>query len=144
MTALLAQAAPQFNDRNQQFLDGLREYVSTSYDPTSAMIFWSLIAAFFIAVAVVARHFTRRDTQVEKPRVDYLVLAIDLLGLTEDDRRDLQGVAREAGVREPAALLLSPRALAQAISTAPADRNRAARLDDLCRRLFGEPLPPLI
>lgn len=144
MTALLAQAAPQLNERSQQFLDGLREYVSTSYDPGSAILFWSLVVAFFIAVAIVARHFTRRETQVEKPRADHLVLAVDLLGLSEEDRRDLQRLAREAGVREAAALLLSPRALALAIAAAPADRGRAGRLDDLCRRLFGEGLPALL
>lgn len=144
MIALLAETPQQLSNRNQQFLNGLKQYVDTSYDPQSAMYFWGAAALIVILLVIIARYFTRRENRVAEPRVDHLVLAVDLLGLSEDDRRDLQGLAREAKVREPAALLLSPQALAHAVASAPPNPARTHRLAELSRRMFGEPLPNVV
>lgn len=140
MMQLLADSAQQLSDRNRQFLDGLKKYVDTSYDPQSALYFWGAALVVVLALVLIARYSTRRETRAEKPRVDQLVLAVDLLGLSEDDRRDLQSLAREARIREPAALLLAPQVLANAVAAAPANSARTRRLDDLSRRMFDEPL----
>jgi hypothetical protein len=84
-----------------------------------------------------------QGTQVEV-RTDYLTLAVDLLELSEGDRRDLQRITRAAELKQPAAVLLSPMNLARAAAAAmneEPDQELRGRLEQLCRRLFDEPLP---
>jgi hypothetical protein len=67
-----------------------------------------------------------------------------VLGLTERDRRELQRIARQAKLEQPAAMLLSPANLAYAAAPALKTDSHGElrrRIEDLCIRLFDTPLP---
>jgi hypothetical protein len=139
MTPLLADAS-ELGDKNKAFFEGLRNAVTNTYDPTDAAIFWGAALLLVIIIIMVARACTRREMKAVEPRKDYLPVFVDLLGLTEDDRRLLVRIAAAAKLAEPAAMLLSP----QNFERATAALDLAARechadaIDSLARRLFSE------
>lgn len=82
----------------------------------------------------------------ERPQktVDYLKIAVDVLELGEQDRRDLLRIAARLRSEHPAAMLLSPRNLARAVEhpeVSRGDPKLRERMNQLCMRLFGAPLP---
>lgn len=136
MTHFLAQAV---NDRSREFFRGLQDAVSNTYDPQQAAIFWGSALAFVIVIAIVARQCTRRETQVIQPKKDYLTFAVDLLGLSEEDRRCLMAVARAAELDEPAAMLLTPQNFAAAVASLDSAQHArmSKTIEGLKGRLFG-------
>lgn len=124
-------------------LESIRGALRSGPRSTEVLALLAGLLAFILLLLIVWRVFNRERPAAE-PRVDYLTLAVDLLGLSESDRRDLQRIARRAGLDSPAAMLLSPENLTRAVQLAlPAENDPALheRLDDLCRRLFDVPLP---
>ena len=125
-------------------MDSIRDALSSGPDTNETIVFLVGLAAFFLLIHVAARCFARERHTRDEPQVNYLTLAVDLLGLSERDRRDLETIARLAGLEQPAAVLLSPATLAHALSAAStADRNSQlrVRIEQLCVRLFNAPLP---
>ncbi len=102
------------------------------------------VVGFIVLLLVAARYLNREAPREEEPQIDFLTLAVDLLGLSEEDRRDLQRIARATTMDPAAAMLLSPANLAQAASPllkAGPDKGFRKRLDALSMRLFDSPLP---
>ena len=127
-------------DKNKAFFEGLRNAVTNTYDPTDAALFWGAAVGLLIIIIIVARACTRREMKAVEPRKDYLPVFVDLLGLTEDDRRLLVSIAQSAKLAEPAAMLLSPQNFERAVASLdPALRNsRADEIASLVRRMFRE------
>lgn len=129
--------------KNEAFFRSLRNAVTNTYDPTQALLFWSCVVLVMVIIGVIARHCTRKETQIDTPKTDYLSLAVDFLGLTEDDRRDVARLATAAGVDEPLAILLSPQSLAKAVDSVEPQERAAIRkrVDLLLQKLFDQRLP---
>lgn len=139
MIGLLAQA--RLDERREALLNSIQDSLSTG--PSDDQIILFVVAAGVMTLGlIIAARFVNRERGTR--RVDYLVLTIDLLGLSEDDRRDLQTVARHADLPEPAAMLLSPMNLAHAVGLAKqrlSDKTLERRMNDISLRVFEEPLP---
>ncbi len=138
MTALLA-ANP--------FLESVQRSLNEDVDNTELAVFGISILCFLLVLLVAARFFNQDRSAGREPEVDYLTVLVDLLGLSEEDRRDLCRVATAAGLAQPAAILLTPANFAHAIRHPGLGRPDPAllrRMDDLSRRLFGTTLvqPP--
>lgn len=125
-------------------LDSIRNAFKTGPQSTETVGFLVGLLAFVVLIVVAWRVFSRERSAADEPQTDYLTLAVDLLGLSESDRRDLQKIAHRAGLDQPSAMLLSPANLARAASPAlleEHDRELRERLGGLCQRLFDTPLP---
>lgn len=125
-------------------LESVSKALRTGPQATETLLFVSGAAALMLLILLLARFFSHEPSQETERRVDYLTLAVDLLGLSESDRRDLQRIASRARLKEPAATLLSPANLAHAAAAALAtdkDRTLRWRAEQLCVRLFEAPLP---
>ena len=125
-------------------LESIRETLNAGPQRAETLALGAGLIAFVLLVALAAKYFGREPGTVAEPRIDYLTLAVDVLGFSESDRRDLQRIARQAGLEQPAAMLLSPENLARAAApTLNVERNTELRdrVDDICRRLFNTPLP---
>lgn len=142
MIQLLADSS-DFGDKNKAFFRGLRDAVSNTYDPTDAAMFWGAAVGLLIVIIIVARICTRRETKAVEPRRNYLPVFVDLLGLTEDDRRILVRIAQAAQLSEPAAMFLSPQNFARAAAALDANArdDLSAEIDSISRRLFGDAVP---
>lgn len=140
MMRFLAEGGGATGDRSQEFFRGLQNAVSNTYDPQQAAIFWGCVLAFFLVIGVIARLATRRETAVVAPKKDYLTFVVDLLGLSEDERRCLLQVSQTAQLSEPASMLLTPQNFEMAVQTLDAQQRRRndSALRGLKARLFGE------
>src|SRR5262245_48755101 len=90
------------------FFKALHDAVSNGPSTEEVISFWSGAVLLAILVGFGIRYATRRDGPKLRPQRDYLTAAVDLLGLSEEDRRDLRYIAGQAGLPQPAAILLSP------------------------------------
>lgn len=125
-------------------LESIRDALSTGPERTETVAFLVGLVAVVLLIILAARFFGRDGHRRPEPQVDYLTLAVDLLGLSESDRRDLHRIAQRAALEQPAAMLLSPTNLARAAAATLSvenDRELRARLDHICQRLFDAPLP---
>ncbi len=125
------------------FIDSAREALSSG--PSRAEVFaFVLSVAALLALLGLAIWWTRRRQR--RPRIDYLTAAVDVAGLSEQDRRDLRFVAHHAELRYPASMLLTPanfsRACRQALDKTAQPAELRSRLDGLAGRLFGDDQPP--
>jgi hypothetical protein len=128
----------------QPLLDSIRKALTAGPQTDETVAFLVGVAALVLLVVVSARCFGRPRSTGGKSRVDYLTPAVDVLGLSESDRRDLQRIARRAGLEQPVAMLLSPANLARAAAptlAAENDDELRRRIEHLCVRLFDTPLP---
>ena len=95
-------------------------------------------------IVVCARYRNPEDRPKGRRRVDIFRQAAELLGLNEQERADVSGVAKHAALSSPASMLLSPANLAtaaeQALRRTP-DPEFRQRLERLSVKLFGVPLP---
>jgi hypothetical protein len=134
------------NDKTLQLFESMQQQMSIG--PTSLDFLW-IVLAIVVLLGLVhygARWTAQRGRPHARPAIDYLVSAIDLLGLGEDDRRDLLRLAAGAKLEQPAALLLSPANLADALrrsSDPPPEPELTLRMNQLSRRLFNVNLPPM-
>lgn len=136
VTACLLARAP--------LLESIRETLNAGPQRAETLALCAGLIAFVLLIALAAKYFGHESRRAAEPRVDYLTLAVDVLGFTESDRRDLQRIARQAGLDHPAAMLLSPENLARAAAptlNVERDAELRSRIDDICRRLFNMPLP---
>jgi hypothetical protein len=127
-------------------LDSIRGALTRGPQTSETIVFLVGLVAFVLLIILAARFYGKEGRAGDHPRVDYLTLAVDLLGLSESDRRDLKRIARLSGMDQPAAILLSPANFA--LAAAPAlrvgtDRELRQRLEGLCVRLFDAPLPEI-
>jgi len=124
-------------------LDSIRDTLTSGPKNAESVAFIVGVVAFVLLVVVAARVFGRERGAAAQHQVDYLTIAVDVLGLSESERRDLQKIARRAGLQQPVAMLLSPANLAQAAAAAEIEHDPHFRpwLDELCQRLFETPLP---
>jgi hypothetical protein len=114
--------------------------------PTSAetWTFLLVIAGGLIVILLLAHFIGRRNRSKPPPKVDYLTVAVDLLGLSELERADLRRLAHACKLDPAAAMLLSPANLAWAVQHAlghDGAPERRKRLEQLCVKLFDVPLP---
>ncbi len=136
---LLAQA------RQQSLLDSFRESFAPGPAGNQLILIIGGALALIAFVWLWARYLDRDARARRTP--DYLSRAIDLLGLSEEDRRDLRALARLARLPQPAAMLLSPENLSLAMRRGLAEQSDSrleSRLRSLAVRLFGQSLPPTV
>ena len=113
---------------------------------TETVVFVVGLVAFVLLIILAARFRGREGNRAPARQVDYLTLAVDVLGLSESDRRDLQRIAQRAGLEQPVSILLSPANLAHAAAptlTVDNDSGLRERVEHLCLKLFDTPLPKL-
>jgi len=125
-------------------LESISEALNTGPQAAESLLFLSGAIALALLVFLAARFFGRVPSDEMESRVDYLTLAVDVLGLSESDRRDLRRIARRAHLKRPAAVLLSPENLARAAAVTCEIENGDElhrRIEQLCVRLFDTPLP---
>lgn len=134
---LLAQA------RAEPKYEGIRRAFSGSPNEPE---FWMLVGGLFaisLAIVIVAR-LARRHPPEPPAREVYLKQAIDVLGLSEAERRTLLDVAERAQLDEPAAMLLTPAnleyALRRALQARP-DGTLRQRVEGICKRIHEALLP---
>jgi hypothetical protein len=127
----------------QPLLDSIRDALTSGPHRTEILALIGGAVAFIVVILIAARLFGRDRSPTAEPQVDYLTLAVDVLALSESDRRDLQRIAWNAGLQHPVAMLLSPTSFAHAVAATLARDNDPAlrqRLDALSLRLFETPL----
>ena len=125
-------------------LESISRALSAGPERAEVLLFLYGAVGLIALILLLARIFGSESGAEVEPQTDYLTLAVDLLGLSESDRRDLQRIARAAKLTQPAALLLSPMNLARAVALTPEtahDQELRRRLEQLCLRLFDAPLP---
>lgn len=135
--ALLAQRT----ERLRQIGEGMQQGSSLS---SFLMLLVGLVA--FVALLMLARKYFGDEQSPRDASPDFLHLACRELGLTDRERLALRELARRAGAREPAAMLLSPRNLAQALHKAGVRGENSTlptAVSAICTKLFGTPLPEL-
>lgn len=132
-------------DSVQQDLEKLRQGFLERPSGEQQLEFWGYVLAFLSFVAICVKIAMRKPGAPKPPKkFDYLTVAVDVLGLSELDRRMLLRISSRAGLDQPAAMLLSPMNLAHALheartNGAPADV--VATAERLCKQLFDSPLP---
>lgn len=97
-----------------------------------------LLATALGIVFMVLRRKDGGDRRIVQ--ADYLARAARVAGLGRGETRDLRRLAKLAQLKEPAAVLLSPRCLSEALEEAMAvedDRFLRQRVEALGQRLFG-------
>jgi len=127
-----------------EFLDSVRRALSDSPDTADVAFFVVGAVLVLLAIGIAARflHPARRFRR--SADTDFLTLAVDLLDLSERDRRDLLRVAELSAAPNPGAMLLTPANLAYVVDLARArgaEPDLLDRLDHLGRRLFDAPVP---
>lgn len=127
------------------FLDSVRRSLNSGVDNTELAVFALSVLCFLLVLMVAARIFNQEKPVTREPEVDYLTVLVDLLGLSEEDRRDLRRMSVVTGLAQPAAILLTPANFAHAVRHPRLGRSDPAflrRMDDLSQRLYGERLAP--
>lgn len=124
--------------------DSIRSRLNSTPSTSHIVLFAAGVLALVVIILIAARHMDRKTTP---PRPDLLKIAIDVLRLSESERRDVLALSTRGALAEPAAALLSPRNLATAMQASDldphADHALILRLERLSERLFGEPLPEI-
>ncbi|MEW6252666.1 MAG: hypothetical protein AB1716_18675 [Planctomycetota bacterium] len=132
-------ASDEFARRLQPMRQGFRAEAGES----NALAILLSLLGLCVLVVVIDQVYRALAGKRPAARVDYLVQAARLLSLTTGELRDLRTLAGRAGLAHATALLLSPANLAWGLhaSGLGGDARLRARLDQLCRRIFGVPLP---
>ena len=111
-----------------------------------SLLMFGVAAAMLIAVfIVITRYSSRKPRSAVDDEVDVRAKLLDLLELGPAEREDLDFVTANLGEAfAPAAVLLSPRNFALGVQQAgpgASDDARRSRLNELCLKLFDEPIP---
>lgn len=125
------------------FLDSIQNRLQTGPETGGLMLFAGSVVAFIVFVALVARFVGRGKKPKATEARDYLTMAVDLLELSEENRRDLFRIAREAQLSVPLSMLLTPRNFGLAVRAAGLaehDADLRQRLNALSLQLFDVPL----
>lgn len=133
----------EFGDR-EALLRAMGSKLRDGPDTFSLVLLLTGVVLLIAVVYIAARRFgVEGGGQVERPR-DLLADALRILSLDADEQSDLRYVADRSHMREPLAMLLSPRLFATAVTTVlgtSPDRERYTRLAALCRKLFDSDMP---
>jgi hypothetical protein len=127
-------------------LDSIRIAFSTGPGTTELVGFIVGSILIVLLILLLARLHARRVEGDSEPAVDYLTAAVDVLGFSEADRRLLRRIAARAKLRQPAAMLLSPRNFMRAAAPMwreELDRAGRQRVEAVYRRLFDEAFRPI-
>ena len=138
LNLLLAQAD------NDVLLKSIRTATNSGPSTLHLVIVIGGLFALVGLVVVSARFLGRERPRQLEPHTDYLGMALETLGLSAEEQRDIQRVAERSGRKQPAAMLLSPGNLSHALDRALAedhDEQLQRRVERLCRKLFDVPLP---
>jgi len=147
MNPLLARGlllAADTADPRLERIRGLRQgFTQPSSDSNMFPMFVTVVA---ICLAVVLADQVYRAYKRRRPtrHVDYLVQVGRVLGLNWRELRLVRSLGQQAGLPQPAVVLLSPANLAYAAQVALNGNHNArlrARLQKLCRTVFGTDLP---
>lgn len=114
---------------------------SATEDNTTAIGVLLIAVGLCGLLGILSQILQRRQTGRS---VDYLGRTARVVGLSRRELRMLRKVAKAARLRQPAAMLLSPANLAHGVALAlpPQGKPRLRqRMDGICRRIFGQPLP---
>ncbi|GEM_PF-2478235 len=144
MSANVAGMLAVGHETGKFLFESIRSTLSSGPQRSETIIFALSVLAVVLLIVLSARFLSRETKQSDKPQVDYLTLAVDLLELSEADRRLLVRIAQAAKLDQPAAMLLSPAnlaAAARALTGGSGGSRLLAEVDDLCARLFDCPLP---
>ncbi len=137
MTLVLAQV------NQEEAIRALRQgFVQHGANLDFQLVLW--IAAALLGLAFVLSRLVRRSPTVTVPEpVEYFVGLARRLRIPYRDVDLLRTLAVASRLPHPACLLLSPGNLAQGIAAARRFNEQVPyiELDQLCRRIFGTPLP---
>jgi len=136
MTTLLA-GTDVFQSIQRSFATGPR---------TSDVVTLLVGICVLLLIVLLASRFLNRDDPRPAGRPDYLTIAVDLLGLSEEVRRDLLYLAERSESEPAVSMLLTPANLAAAAARAGNPDDDPAlfqRLNKLSLDLFGTNLPAL-
>lgn len=138
---LLASNKPDTDD----FLRAMRNALENGADMRGTLILVSLLIVLPLLIMLGYRIANWRKLKRPAPASRYLTMAVDVLGLPEDTRRDLLTVARLAALDQPLSLLLSPANFARGVELALAaggdkDIELKPRMSALHVSMFGAPL----
>ncbi|RMF74080.1 MAG: hypothetical protein D6744_14930 [Planctomycetota bacterium] len=127
-----------------QLFEVMRDTLNRGPDETELR----LVAAgglFLILLLLTVARWRSDRRRGAPPPVDHLTTVVDVLELSEQDRRDLRDVVSRAALAQPVAMLVTPRNFAQAVRAADVEKDAEmrTRLDDLAQRMFGAPLERL-
>lgn len=147
MIELLAQLVAPEPVTRVTMVSAIRDTLRTG--PDGSEFVWLIGGGLMLVLVIViaARYRRRTEQPASESEADYLTMAVDIVGLSEQQRRDLLRIAKAAEVDQPASILLTPQNLARAAQPALRTRPEAAlrgRLDDLSQALFGIPLPDVL
>lgn len=124
-------------------LDAIRQgFIRESPDPSATYILALLVVAVAVCgmVGIMAQIVERRRRIGDG--AEYLRRGCRVLGLTRSDARDLEFIAKRAGLTHPASMLLSPANLASATARAvPSGHRLRSRMNRVSLQLFDTPLP---
>lgn len=124
-----------------ELVDSLREGFVSGVNLDVLLALGAVLGMGLVVVLVIYRVAARNAAPRVKTREDYLTMAVDLLGLTEDERRDLVLLSHAARLPQPVTVLMSPANLGRAVLQSGArDAALHHRLEPLCQKLFGVPL----
>ncbi len=122
LTSLLLQS-----DRLPEFYRAVREQFSKGGSPTKAIIAILAIAALVLLVYMLNRLERRVAAPVETNDPQRLFRdLLPKLGLTTDQRHELDALLRSLSLPNPAAILLSEKLFDQAVAQAHRDSPRSA------------------
>ncbi|TWT46147.1 hypothetical protein RAS1_25950 [Phycisphaerae bacterium RAS1] len=124
--------------------ESLRESFRTGGDAQTLGGF-VLVLAGLVVVAVAVVYILTRRRLPKQASLNAMKEVARVLQLGSQARRDIELVAGRAGVRQPAAILLSPANLSAAVRrgcNGLDDPSLTARMNELSVKLFGSALPP--
>ncbi|MFO0839658.1 MAG: hypothetical protein U1D55_14170 [Phycisphaerae bacterium] len=129
-----------------QAIDSIRNAFTSGPSRQDSTILVIVLLVLALATFGAMWVFRRRENSATPEVPDLLTTAIDLLGLSEQERRDLRTLASATRPAQPAAMLLSPRNLAGVLAavTPTADPELVGRIKQLSKRLFEMPLPEVL
>ncbi len=128
-------------------IDAIRNAFTAGPNRTDTTVLLLVVGGLIVATTVAFALSRRRERSVAPDTPDYLTTVVDLLNLSEQERRDLRAVVQGAAPSSPPSILLSPQNLASAIARCESPGlagETIVRLNALCQRLFEQPLPQVV
>jgi hypothetical protein len=126
-------------------LEALRKGFARQAGDSNLFAVLLVLLGLCVFVVLLDRVYRLLQPRRQGRRVDYLVQAGRVAGLSGGQVRELRRLATRAGLAQPAAMLFSPANLAYGVDRALRGTTRPGarrRMNQLSLHLFGAPLPP--